>query len=83
MCKDKEEMEYEEQIKNIRAEDVLEFIYELTTEWEKEKDPIDIIRTDIRLMISFFKEEKFGKLQEKFRVPSFLDKFGDSTQTGS
>ena len=73
---EREELDYEEQIKNIRAEDVLEFVYELTSEWEKEKNPIEVMRADLRMMISFFKEEKIGKLQEKFRVKSFLGKFG-------
>lgn len=52
----------------IRPEDALEFVYDLTSKWEKEKNPIDVMRSDLRLMISFFKEEKFEKLQEKFRI---------------
>ena len=52
----------------IRPEDVLEFIYDLTDKWDKQKNPMDIMRADLRLMISFFKEEKFVKLQEKFRI---------------
>ena len=71
-----ETISLEEQIKNIRAEDVLEFVYELTTEWEKEKNPTDVMRSDLRSMICIFKEQKFGKLQEKFRVKSFFGKFG-------
>ena len=58
----------------IRPEDTLEFVLELTEEWKKEKDPIETMRHDIRLMICYFKEEKFEKLQEKFRVPTLFKK---------
>lgn len=56
----------------IRPEDVAEFILDLTEEWEKEPNPIDAMRTDLKLIIGFFKEEKFEKLQEKFRVPTLF-----------
>jgi len=54
----------------IRPVDALEFIYDLIPEWEKKPEPFKIMKNDIKLMISYFKEEKFEELQEKFRIPT-------------
>ena len=52
----------------IRPEDTLEFIYELSDKWKDEKDPLESMKSDLRTMIRYFKEEKFDKLQEEFGV---------------
>lgn len=52
----------------IRPEDVLEFMYEISDKWKKEKDPIETVKTDLRKMIRYFKEEKFNKLHEVFGI---------------
>jgi len=57
-----------ENIKDIRTEDALEYLYEISDKWKKEKDPIDSMKADLRTMIRYFKEEKFDKLQDEFRV---------------
>lgn len=53
---------------DIRPEDALEYLYEISDKWKKEKDPIDSMKADLRTMIRYFKEEKFDKLQDEFRV---------------
>ena len=52
----------------IRPEDALEFVYEISDKWKDKKDPIDCMKSDLRTMIRYFKEEKFDKLQDEFRV---------------
>lgn len=59
--------ETEQAIENIRAEDALEYVYELSDEW---KD-IEEMKRDLRSMIRYFKDEKFGTLSILFR-PSCL-----------
>ena len=53
---------------DIRPEDALEYLYEISDKWVKEKDPIESMKEDLRTMIRYFKEEKFDKLQTEFRV---------------
>lgn len=53
---------------DIGAEDALEFVYEISDKWKKEKDPIESMKAGLRTMIRYFKEEKFDKLQDEFRV---------------
>jgi len=53
---------------DIRPEDALEYLYEISDKWVKEKDPIESMKADLRTMIRYFKEEKFDKLQDEFRV---------------
>ena len=55
---------------DMKAEDVLEFIYELSDKWKTTKDPIESMQGDLRTMIRYFKEEKFDKLQEEFGISS-------------
>ena len=52
----------------IRPEDALEFIYEISDKWKKASDPIERMKEDLRTIIRYFKEEKFDKLQDEFRV---------------
>ena len=52
----------------IRPEDALEFIYEISDKWKQASDPIEKMKEDIRTIIRYFKEEKFDKLQDEFRV---------------
>lgn len=52
----------------IRPEDALEFVYEISDKWKKASDPIDKMKEDLRTIIRYFKEEKFDKLQDEFRV---------------
>lgn len=52
----------------IRPEDALEFVYEISDKWKKNEDPIEKMKADLRTMIRYFKEEKFDKLQDEFRV---------------
>jgi len=53
---------------DIGPEDALEYFYEISDKWKKEKDPIDSMKEDICTMIRYFKDEKFDKLQTEFRV---------------
>jgi len=53
---------------DIGPEDALEYLYEISDKWKKEKDPIESMKADLRTMIRYFKEEKFDKLQDEFRV---------------
>jgi len=53
---------------DIGPEDTLEYLYEISDKWKKEKDPIESMKIDLRTMIRYFKEEKFDKLQDEFRV---------------
>ena len=48
----------------IRPEDTLEFIYEMSGKW---KD-IDQMKEDLRKIIRYFKQEKFDKLYEEFKL---------------
>lgn len=57
-----EEIEERKVWENMRAEDVLEYLFQLSNKWEKEKDPIEAMRDDLRTMISAFKENKFEKM---------------------
>ena len=52
----------------IRPEDALEFIYELSDKWKKEKDPIETMKSDLKNIIRYFKEEKFDKLYNEFKI---------------
>jgi len=52
----------------IRPEDALEFIYEICDKWKTQKDPIETMKSDLRRMIRYFKEEKFDKLQNEFGI---------------
>ena len=52
----------------IRPEDALEFIYEISDKWKEASDPIERMKEDLRTIIRYFKEEKFDKLQDEFRV---------------
>ena len=52
----------------IRPEDALEFVYEISDKWKNEKKPIESMKADLRTMIRYFKEEKFDKLHDEFRV---------------
>lgn len=52
----------------ISAEDALEYLYEISDKWVKEKEPIESMKADLRSMIRYFKEEKFDKMQIEFRV---------------
>lgn len=65
---DIEEMEYKKELENMRPEDVLEFLYELSDEWKKTKDPVEKIKEDLRAMISTFKEDKFERMNVHFRI---------------
>ena len=53
---------------DIGPEDALEYLYDISDKWKKEKDPIESMKADLRTMIRYFKEEKFDKLQTEFRV---------------
>ena len=52
----------------IRPEDALEFVYEISDKWKNIEDPIGEMKKDLRKMIRYFKDEKFDKLQDEFRV---------------
>jgi len=52
----------------IRPEDALEFVYEISDKWKNKDDPIECMKGDLQTMIRYFKEEKFDKLQDEFRV---------------
>ena len=49
-------------------EAVLELLYEISDKWKKEDDPIETMKADLRTIIRYFKEEKFDKLQDEFKV---------------
>ena len=53
---------------DIGPEDALEYLYEISDKWKKQKDPIESMKEDLRTIIRYFKEEKFNKLQTEFRV---------------
>lgn len=52
----------------IRPEDALEFVYEISNKWKETDKPIENMKEDLRIMIRYFKEEKFDKLQDEFGV---------------
>jgi len=52
----------------IRPEDALELVYEICDKWKNKDDPIESMKEDLRVMIRYFKEEKFEKLIHEFRV---------------
>lgn len=65
---DKDMIEEQKELADMTAEDVLEFVYEISDKWEKEKDPIESIKSNLRTMIRAFKEDKFEKMQNHFGV---------------
>lgn len=65
---EKEQIEEYLDMKEMNAEDVLEFVYEISDKWKKEKEPIESMKADLRNMIRYFKEKKFDRLQNEFRV---------------
>lgn len=48
----------------IRPEDALEFVYEISDKWKNIND----MKEDLRVMIRYFKEEKYNKLKEEFNL---------------
>jgi len=55
---------------SIRPEDILEFLYEISDKWKDENDPIKSMKSELRTMIRYFKEEKFNMLHEEFGIDS-------------
>jgi len=55
---------------DMKAEDVLEFIYELSDKWKTTKDPIESMQSDLRTMIRTFKEDKFEQMGSHFGLSS-------------
>jgi len=65
-------------IKDIRVEDILEFIYEAMDTWKKfadstkkDKEPITFeekMKEDLRSMIQTIKEEKFEEMDNYFGI---------------
>lgn len=65
-------------IKDMRLEDILEFIYNATDTWEKfanstknEKNPVTFqekMKEDLRSMIATIKDEKFREIEEYFGI---------------
>ena len=68
MWKNMEKEEEYSNIEEISAEDALEYLYEISDKWVKEKEPIESMKADLRTMIRYFKEEKFNRMQKEFRV---------------
>lgn len=58
------EKEQEIILRNIRPEDTLEFVYELSDKWKDIKE----MREDLRTMIRYFKIEKFDQLKDCFSL---------------
>ena len=52
----------------LSTEAVLELVYEISDKWKDEDDPIEAMKTDLRTMIRFLKEEKFRLLLEEFGI---------------
>lgn len=52
----------------MTPEAVLEFIYEISDKWKDEDDPIESMKSELRIMIRYFKEKKFKILLEKFGI---------------
>lgn len=48
----------------IRPEDALEFVYEISDKWKN----IEEMKNDLRTIIRYFKDEKFDKLQNEFKI---------------
>ena len=63
---------------DIGPEDALEYLYEISDKWKKEKDPIESMKEDLRTMIRYFKEEKFDKLQDEFRKEEEINLIPDN-----
>jgi len=67
----KEELEHEQElkeVKNMNAEDILEFLYEISDTWKESDNPLEEIRKDLRSMIRTYKEDKFEKMYQFFRI---------------
>jgi len=63
-------MDKEDELKeiNVDAEDVLEYLYEISDKYKKTEDPIESMKADLRTMIRYFKDEKFDKINDKLGV---------------
>jgi len=61
-------MEYIQEMSDMRPEDVLEFLYDLSDEWKKVKDPVEKMLEHLATMIRTFKEVKFEKMNVHFRI---------------
>ena len=59
----KRQQEMDHVFQNIRPEDVLEFVYELSNRWKDFEE----MKKDLRSMIRYFKDEKFDNLISLFR----------------
>ncbi len=57
-----------EEIKNMSSEDVLEFLYEISDTWKKDKDPLEKLKETLRSMIRRLKEDKFDKMNQYFLI---------------
>jgi len=55
-------------LKDMRPEDVLEYLYEISDRWEKAPKPVEKAREDMRTMIRELKEEKFSKMDPYFNL---------------
>jgi len=62
---EKEEIEL---LKDMRPEDVLEYLYEISDSWEKASKPIEKAKEDMRTMIRELKEQKFSKMDPYFNL---------------
>jgi len=65
-----EVIEYKKFVENLRCEDVLELIYEISDKWKESDKPIESMKADLRTMIRTFKDDKFDSMVKYFRVDS-------------
>ena len=66
-----DDYKFEQEMKEVRdmgAEDVLEFLYEISDTWKESDNPIEKIQADLRTMIRTYKEDKFEKIHRYFRI---------------
>ncbi len=55
-------------LKEVRPEDCLEYLYEISDKWKEFENPVESIKTDLRQMIRALKEEKFNRMQRYLKV---------------
>ena len=59
-------MNYKKILENMRIEDVLEYLYEISDKWEKSDNQIENMREDLMTMTRKLKEEKFTAMDMIF-----------------
>lgn len=55
-------------LKEVRPEDCIEYLYEISDKWKELENPIESMKADLRQMIRALKEEKFSRMPKYLKV---------------